>query len=299
MPIEFRCTHCDRLLRTPDGTEGKEAKCPQCGTLSKVPDPAQPATASPPPVPQYTSPRETGNPYQSPAATMMAAAPAGGMRRGFHPARIDLGEVLSRTWSIYKANLWPCVAAGLVLIAVSWGESIGFLLVTRGRQPTAGEQGINLLFSIVQWWLMLGELIFLLKIARGEPAAFADVFSGGRFLLPAIGLGFLVGLMYLIGFLLCIIPGLIVLIMFGPSFLMLLDQGVGVFDSLKMSRQATNGNKLTLFALMLVTGMGAALFTLVTCLIGGIFAQPFSMLAWCVSYLMMTGQSTAAPAPAR
>jgi len=37
MPIEFRCPSCDKLLRTPDQSAGKKAKCPQCGTITNVP----------------------------------------------------------------------------------------------------------------------------------------------------------------------------------------------------------------------------------------------------------------------
>ncbi len=37
MPIEFRCTQCNKLLRTPDNTAGKQAKCPECGALMTVP----------------------------------------------------------------------------------------------------------------------------------------------------------------------------------------------------------------------------------------------------------------------
>lgn len=37
MPIEFRCTSCSKLLRTPDESAGKKAKCPECGTIVDVP----------------------------------------------------------------------------------------------------------------------------------------------------------------------------------------------------------------------------------------------------------------------
>ena len=30
MPIEFNCSHCDQLLRVPDGRGGQRARCPQC-----------------------------------------------------------------------------------------------------------------------------------------------------------------------------------------------------------------------------------------------------------------------------
>lgn len=39
MAIEFRCTQCDKLLRTGEDTAGKQAKCPECGAVMTVPLP--------------------------------------------------------------------------------------------------------------------------------------------------------------------------------------------------------------------------------------------------------------------
>jgi len=41
--IEFRCQQCGATLRVPAGTEGKQAKCPQCSELMTIPTPAAPA----------------------------------------------------------------------------------------------------------------------------------------------------------------------------------------------------------------------------------------------------------------
>jgi phage FluMu protein Com len=50
MSIEFRCPQCNRLLRTGDDTAGKQAKCPECGTITVVPDSQEPpATYGMPP----------------------------------------------------------------------------------------------------------------------------------------------------------------------------------------------------------------------------------------------------------
>ena len=43
MPIEFRCTQCQKLLRTADETAGKKARCPDCGAIVDIP--SQPASA--------------------------------------------------------------------------------------------------------------------------------------------------------------------------------------------------------------------------------------------------------------
>lgn len=37
MSIEFQCSGCGRVLRTPDGAVGKNARCPQCGAIVPVP----------------------------------------------------------------------------------------------------------------------------------------------------------------------------------------------------------------------------------------------------------------------
>ncbi len=37
MPIEFRCPQCQKLLRTPDDTAGKNARCPECEAVVAVP----------------------------------------------------------------------------------------------------------------------------------------------------------------------------------------------------------------------------------------------------------------------
>ncbi|HND52264.1 MAG TPA: hypothetical protein PLV92_07700 [Pirellulaceae bacterium] len=37
MPIEFRCNGCQKLLRTPDESAGKKARCPDCGAIVDVP----------------------------------------------------------------------------------------------------------------------------------------------------------------------------------------------------------------------------------------------------------------------
>lgn len=37
MPIEFSCNNCNKMLRVPDGTEGKASQCPACGSVGTIP----------------------------------------------------------------------------------------------------------------------------------------------------------------------------------------------------------------------------------------------------------------------
>lgn len=299
MPIEFRCSKCDRLLRTPDGTSGKDAKCPQCGTIVRIPEVSAPPTAPAPspqraPVPpglrDTLAVGETPNPYQSPTAGEMRAGAAGPVRRGFEPTRIDLGEVLGKTWRIYTANLWLCVLVALPLVVLGNGQNA--YIFARGGKLNPAENLAGLFLSIAAFWLTLGMITAMLKIARGEKVEAGDLFSAGPVLLPAFGVSILIGVMVLMGFCLLVIPGIIVALMFSQSILLVLDGRVGVIDSLRMSMAATSGNKLTLFALYLLTMFVGVAATVLTCGLGLFFIQPFWMLLWCVSYLTMTGQST-------
>jgi len=43
MTVEFRCKVCGIMLRSPDDSEGKQARCSACGTILQVP----PSVASP------------------------------------------------------------------------------------------------------------------------------------------------------------------------------------------------------------------------------------------------------------
>lgn len=50
MPILFSCASCGRSLRTPDGSEGKQAKCPDCGALTRIPSPYEAGVSSGEPI---------------------------------------------------------------------------------------------------------------------------------------------------------------------------------------------------------------------------------------------------------
>jgi phage FluMu protein Com len=53
MTIEFRCGQCNQLLRVPDNSAGKNARCPKCQALMQVPAPAADSSTAPPPPPPY------------------------------------------------------------------------------------------------------------------------------------------------------------------------------------------------------------------------------------------------------
>ena len=96
MPVEFRCTQCNRLLRTQDETAGKKAKCPECGAILTIPAMgASPEATTPPagPAPPLPTPPPPGAAPDSPFGPI--EPPASGSTSPFAaavPPPADLGE---------------------------------------------------------------------------------------------------------------------------------------------------------------------------------------------------------------
>jgi len=191
--------------------------------------------------------------------------------------------------------------AFLVVFGIVFGVNI-VVFVVRGvlilmRMPNAMQ--ILLMFPLqlgcwaLGFWLQIGLGLFFLKIARGERAELADLFTGGPYFLRILGASLLFFLMYFVGILLLVIPGIIVALMFSQFYLLILDRNVGVLESLELSKDVTHGNKLTLFLVFLVAWL-LAIVAMIPCGLGLIVAVPFFALLSPVIYLTMTGQPTAA-----
>lgn len=121
-----------------------------------------------------------------------------------------------------------------------------------------------------------GVTAFSLKVARGQPVSFGDVFSGGKYfgrmLIGTIGLYIAAA----IGFVLCIVPGYIVMLGLCMFAFLIVDQGMAGIDALKKSWELTNGHKMNLFVFGLL-GFLVILAGALACGIG-IFLVSYPML---------------------
>jgi uncharacterized RDD family membrane protein YckC/phage FluMu protein Com len=165
MPIEFRCTNCNKLLRTGDGTAGKQAKCPECGTLLVVPDAstAAPAIATPatgaaplapppfvnPPVVNplrsgpFAAQTESSNPYKSPITSADMTAPIMGQTLASRGQRF-LGALID-------GLLYLPFMVGVLM----WAFSSGMLRQEFGQIRLEGLMLVAILpLAIFQWYLI-------------------------------------------------------------------------------------------------------------------------------------------------
>ena len=228
----------------------------------------------------------------------MAFAPPGEIR----PTRIEFGETLSRTWAVFTER-WTTMLIGIIVAALVYvpvyGAFVGLqLAVVPNVQDQAVALAVNLLgqiaFQVFVLWLTIGVLRFALQVVRGEEARYGLVFSGAPYLLSIILCAILTNLIFVLGLVLLIIPGIIFMYMLWQAQLLIIDRNLGVIEAMSTSREVMVGNKLMVFALWFVAGILGYLFTIITCGLGALAFFPYMVIMHIVIYLGVTGQPTVA-----
>ena len=82
---------------------------------------------------------------------------------------------------------------------------------------------LRMVAFVFSMWIGIGSTVFVLKIARGQPAELSDIFTGGPFFLPILEHSILFGLMVGLGTILCIVPGVFLGLMFGQFNYLIID----------------------------------------------------------------------------
>jgi hypothetical protein len=221
---------------------------------------------------------------------------------------IDAGDILTSSWEIYKKRFGIVFGSSLVIIGISMTMNLVFQVIQAalqvpmavgGRRGAGFEVAQIVLLGVfwiasigVQAYLQAGYQLLLLKVARGEPGEFAEIFSAGRFFWRIVGAGLLFWLLFIAGLICLIVPGFFVLLALWPYTLVIIDRDCGVIESLRFSHEATQGNYLACILLALAA-LGVSVLGMLACCIGVIFANPFTALFFTVAYCGMTGQLVA------
>jgi uncharacterized membrane protein len=160
-------------------------------------------------------------------------------------------------------------------------------------------RGISFIVNLcVSSFFMGGIAKFSLKVARGEPYAFGDVFAGGQYFLSILVVYLLTYLAVGIGLVFLIVPGIIVAIGFSMAIPTIVDRSPGPIDALSESWKLTEGNRVNLFIFGLIC-FGLSIAGVCACGIGILLVAPILYIAWLYVYLKLTGQPVAAlPSPA-
>ena len=304
MPIQFSCTNCNKQLKVGDESAGAKAKCPQCQTVVQVPSAAAASGlaggAAPPPVapPFGNIPGDAAsNPYSAPPGGIPAAkkiAPSG------QPTAVGPGEVIEYAWNVWKQNLGILVGITIAIFAINLAINIGFSivqnLVTVALAQELGIQtaqliGILIGFfgNFIQLFFAIGQTQIILKLLRGQHAEFGDLFGGGSLYLRTLGAVIVAGLAVLAGFLLLIIPGIILSLLFWTFYYFVVDNKAKAMESFSKAYEIGKLNVGTTFVLWLAS-MGVMMVGMLACGIGILLAAPLTSAMFGAAYLMMSGQ---------
>ena len=304
MPIQFSCTNCNKQLRVADESAGKKAKCPQCQTVIQVPSAtaasglagsAAPTPVAPPPIapPFGNSPGDAAtNPYSAPAAGIPhAKKQASGM-----PTAVGPGEVIEYAWNVWKQNLGILVGITIVVSVVSFGFTIVQNLAMVGLAQEIGmeaAQGVGFLIgfvgNFVQIFLSIGQTQIVLKLLRGQHAEFSELFGGGSLFLRALGAWIVATLALFAGFLLLIIPGFILILLFWSFFYFIVDHKAKAMESFSKAYEIGKLNIGTTLVLGLAS-IGIVIAGFLALCVGILLAGPLVSAIAGTAYLMMSGQ---------
>ena len=97
---------------------------------------------------------------------------------------------------------------------------------------------------------------------------------------------------FYVGLLLCVVPGVILGLMFSQFYYLVLDRRVPILEAFRQSKELMSGNKLTLFLIGLAM-VGISLMAMIPCGLGILVAGPYFCLMLPMIYLTITGQPTA------
>ena len=215
---------------------------------------------------------------------------------GAEPFRI--GSALSRTVKIFLDNILLFV--GLAFLYAAPSLLLRFALgleptQIQGPKPDGPAFDIHLLwlaFLLIPFHILVTSTLVVTTIQKIQGEAI-DVWAAlrralDRFL-PILGIWLMIYLFSAVGFLLLIVPGFIVGLMFCVAMQASLAEGLGPWASMQRSRQLTEGEKWRIFGLFLATflvlGVSSLLIGAIIAFAGGFLDIPVAFVGSTASFI--------------
>jgi hypothetical protein len=258
-------------------------------------------------------PGDESNPYAPPRSEIEPERSVGDLG----PIRFTIGEVVSRSWELYRLRTGECILAvvlWMVLYVVGQGL---YLLVLKLASRTVPALVFLAVLTVLVFhlWITVGLSRVLLDIVRGRAANLGGIFAGGRhllrmffatllFFLVLMGAGILVMIpsifvaslvrrspaveqaLTLVG----VLSGYAVLVIVALRMAMygclIIERDCGALESLGLSYRMTKDRVGRLFVIALLAWV-VSVCGLLACGVGILFTAPLSWLLLIVSYVAL------------
>lgn len=158
---------------------------------------------------------------------------------------LEAREALKGKWGI-------AISGVLMYQIISIFVNVIFsLLITLVLGQSLGSKVATFASWIIYGPLMAGVAYFFLKISRGQDVVIGDIFNGFRVFSRNMVAGLMLCISMYVGYMLFIVPGLILTLMFAQVlFILAEDDTIGAVDAIKKSVKIMEGNKRKLLGLM-------------------------------------------------
>ena len=205
-----------------------------------------------------------------------------------HTPNLGVGDLFRRGWETFKANIGMSILMFLLYTVLTNLGSGGF-----GRDGGGFSMILNLAGILITGPVMAGTYYAFLRMARGEQVSFGMMFEGFQVFVKAFGVFWLMAIAILVGLVLLIVPGVILALGLIPVMFLVLDENLGVVDTLKRAWAMTDGHKGSLFLLILAL-IGLNILGLLALVIGVIVTATLSLHIIAAAYDELSGKSAAA-----
>lgn len=195
-------------------------------------------------------------------------------------------------WKLLWGNLGIVLLVWVVSTLISGGVSIVFGYLQ--GSGSISESIISIIWSVgsfifyffIAYPIQIGVIYFMIKIARGDNAELKDIFEVFNHYGSVLAMMILLGLILLAGFILLIIPGIILGLRLYYTPFVMMEQRLGAIDAIKASWKMTRGHGGQVFLLFLL-GIPIAIGGLIALVIGIIPASLWISLAFAVFYTQL------------
>ncbi|MGH7298757.1 MAG: YciC family protein, partial [Polyangiaceae bacterium] len=232
------------------------------------------------------------NPYAPPQA---APPPVQTSNAQGAPQPWAVGEVISLGWERFKQNWVVLVFSYLLVTVILQAASRVTVLILGDATPDlqspeywGGIGASTLVTQVFNAYFQPGLIRIWVGAARGQTPSFGTLFTGHDRFLPMLALTFLTSIVVGFGFLLLIVPGVILSLGLYIAPYYLVDARIGPIAAMKASWGASSGQKGDLFLLALA-GVGLALLGIVMCFFGILATFPLYSVAVAAVYTRMSG----------
>lgn len=223
----------------------------------------------------------------------------------FGAATFSAPDAIAWGWTKFTQNIGPVLVASVVIFGGSIGISFLVAALTGGLSPASPVGPGSLSLSAMSPGSFIGELIqtvvglvltgvaakAALEVTEGNPYNFFGAFSKVNYV-NLIVASVLVGLVVLLGFILLIIPGLIVLFLTYLTTYSVVDDGKSPIDAIKHSVSLISANLGASFLLAILNVVVVIAGFIALC-VGVLVAVPVTMFASAYAYRVFSGQPVA------